>query len=349
MIRIDIQKNSSSKISSIDFNNLGFGEFFTDHLFQANYENDDWITPVIKPMDKIAIHPGNSTLHYGQAIFEGLKAYRKANNDIQLFRPEKNIDRFNKSATRLCMPQVPKDLFLSAIKSLVDLERKWVPERKYGSLYIRPFMFANEAFLGVRPAEKYTMIIILSPVGSYYNKPLNVKVERNFTRAVRGGIGSAKAAANYAASLYPMQQAKKQGYDQLIWTDGQNHNNVEELGTANFFAVIDNKLCTPKASDSILEGVTRDSIIQLARHLGIEVDDNGVSVTQMEEAYRTGSLTECFSTGTAAVISSIVSIDFDNFKAEFNTNFPIAGLLKNTLMDIQFGSNKDIFNWTVKV
>jgi len=349
MVKIDIHKNSSSKIADVNFSELGFGIFFSDHFFQANFENNEWNSFEIKPMQNLSIHPGNSTLHYGQAIFEGLKAYRTENNTVQLFRPEKNIDRFNKSAIRLCMPQVPKELFLTAIKKLVNLDHLWVPKRAFGALYIRPFMIANESFLGVRPAEKYSFFVILSPVGSYYNKPLRVKVEKNYTRAVKGGIGSAKAAANYAASLYPMNEAKKEGYDQLIWTDGKNHENIEELGTANFFAVINNQLFTPKVSDSILEGVTRDSVIEIARHLGYEVHSDGLSVEKLKEAYQNGELTECFSTGTAAVISSISSIQFDDLKASFNHSFPVGSKLKQTLMDIQFGSAKDIFDWTVNI
>ena len=350
-LEIKITKTEESKLSHIDFDNLSFGKTYSDHMFIADYEDGEWKNNRILPFRDLRISPANATLHYAQSIFEGLKAHRGENDEILVFRPEANAQRMIESADRMCMPAVPEELFLGAIDELVKLDQAWVPSGEGTSLYIRPFQFAMDPFIGVRPADAYTFMIITGPVGGYYSEPVKVKIEQHYTRAVRGGVGSAKTAGNYAASLYPAKKAQEQGYHQLVWTDGQTHEFVEESGTMNIMFVIDDVLITPPTSDSILPGITRDSALTLARDWGISVDERPIKVTEVMEALQNGSLTEAFGIGTAATISHIQTIgyegqDYDLPSVESRT---ISNRLLDSLTKIKLGQEEDRFGWIRKI
>ena len=278
-LNIPINKTSASRLSQIDFSNLPFGRNFSDHMFTADYEDGEWKNLQIVPYGDIAINPAASALQYGQAIFEGIKAYKQKDGRISIFRPSKNYERFNISAERMVMPTVPEEIFMQGMSQLINLDKDWVPADEGQSLYLRPFMYATEPILGVHASETYKFIIITGPAGSYYSKPLKVKIETHFARAVEGGVGYAKTAGNYASSLYPTRQAQKEGFDQLIWTDARDHIYIEESGTANVMFVINNVLITPSSRDTILDGVTRRSILELARSWGMPVEERRVTVT----------------------------------------------------------------------
>ena len=311
-MNIDLSKVRKSKLSDVDFSNLGFCKYYTDHMFLCEYEDESWNNFRIVPFQDLKLSPACTTLHYGQTIFEGLKAYKNENNDILIFRSDKNAERFNISAQRMCMPTLPENIFTNSINELLKVEKEWVPSGENNSLYIRPLMFAVDPYIGIKPADKYIFMIICGLAGGYYSEPVNVKIETKYTRAVSGGVGFAKTAANYAAALYPAVQAQKEGYHQLIWTDGKEHNFVEESGTMNLFFVIDSKLITPPLGDTVLDGVTRDSIISVCSELGIDVDVRKISINEIIETLDNGLMTEAFGAGTAATIAPIKTIGFNN-------------------------------------
>lgn len=350
-MNIDFSKVSKSKISEVDFSNLGFCKYYTDHMFLCEYENESWQNFRIIPFQDLKLSPACTTLHYGQTIFEGLKAYKNENNDILIFRPDKNAERFNKSAERMCMPTLPEDIFTESINELLKIEKDWVPLGENNSLYIRPLMFAVDPYIGIKPADKYIFMIICGLAGGYYSEPVNVKIETNYTRAVSGGVGYAKTAANYAAALYPAVEAQKEGYHQLIWTDGKEHKYVEESGTMNLFFVIDNKLVTPPLGDTVLDGVTRDSIISVCSELGIEVDVRKISIDEIIETLNKGEMTEAFGAGTAATIAPIKTIGFNsiNYNLPVNNNTGFSLKILNYLTEIKFGSIEDKFGWVKKL
>lgn len=350
----DVHQTETSRLDQVDFNDLDFGRVFSDHMFVMDYEDGEWQRGSVEPYGPFTMSPASMVFHYGQAIFEGMKAYRSADGSVSLFRPGKNIERFNISARRMCMPEIPEDVFMEALAALVKLDEAWVPDGDEASLYIRPFMIATDSFVGVRSSDKYTFSIFTCPVGAYYKGSVKVKVERHFTRATPGGTGYAKAAGNYAGSLYPSQLAREEGYDQLIWTDALTHEYVEESGTMNAMFVIDGKLVSPQTSDTILNGVTRDSVIALAKDLGIVVEIRKLSVKELESGLRSGSVTEAFGVGTAATIKSIEAVGIDGtdyslvLTAEAGGS-SLAFQLSNELDGIRRGKLKDRHGWNIPV
>ena len=348
---IKLSKVKSSKISKVDFSDLGFCKYYTDHMFVCEYENNDWKNFRIIPFQDLNLSPACTTLHYGQTIFEGLKAYKNEKNEILIFRPDKNAKRFNSSAERMCMPSLPEKYFINSIKELLKIEKDWVPKGEENSLYIRPLMFAIDPYIGIKPADKYLFIIICGLAGGYYSEPVNVKIETEYTRAVKGGVGFAKTAANYAAALYPAVQAQKEGFHQLIWTDGKEHNFVEESGTMNLFFVINNKLITPPLGDTVLDGVTRDSIISVCPELDIDIEIRKISVKEIIDALGNGSMTEAFGAGTAATIAPIKTIAFQSKKYNLpdNNKLSFSKKILDYLNNLKFGKIDDKFDWVNKL
>ena len=344
---IKLSKVKSSKISKVDFSDLGFCKYYTDHMFVCEYENNEWKNFRIIPFQDLNLSPACTTLHYGQTIFEGLKAYKNEKDEILIFRPDKNAKRFNSSAERMCMPSLPEKYFINSIEELLKIEKDWVPKGEENSLYIRPLMFAIDPYIGIKPADKYLFIIICGLAGGYYSEPVNVKIETEYTRAVKGGVGFAKTAANYAAALYPAVQAQKEGFHQLIWTDGKEHNFVEESGTMNLFFVIDNKLITPPLGDTVLDGVTRDSIISVCPELDIDIEIRKISVKEIIDALGNGSMTEAFGAGTAATIAPIKTIAFKPKKYNLpkNNKLTFSKKILDYLNNLKFGKIDDKFNW----
>ena len=348
---IKLSKVKSSKISKVDFSDLGFCKYYTDHMFVCEYENNDWKNFRIIPFQDLNLSPACTTLHYGQTIFEGLKAYKNEKDEILIFRPDKNAKRFNSSAKRMCMPSLPEKYFINSIEELLKIEKDWVPKGEENSLYIRPLMFAIDPYIGIKPADKYLFIIICGLAGGYYSEPVNVKIETEYTRAVKGGVGYAKTAANYAAALYPAVQAQKEGFHQLIWTDGKEHNFVEESGTMNLFFVIDNKLITPPLGDTVLDGVTRDSIISVCPELDIDIEIRKISVKEIIDALGNGSMTEAFGAGTAATIAPIKTIAFQSKKYNLpdNNKLSFSKKILDYLNNLKFGKIDDKFDWVNKL
>jgi branched-chain amino acid aminotransferase len=305
---IIIQKTASSRLESTNFQDLKFGREFSDHMFVMDYRNGAWETPRIIPFGNMSMSPASLVIHYGQSVFEGMKAFKNEEGRIGFFRPDKNIERMNRSAERMCMPRIPEDIFMEGLAELVRLDKDWIPSAELSSLYIRPVLFAIDEYVGVKASEDYRFLIITSPVNAYYSKPVRVKIERHYTRAAKGGTGFAKAAGNYAGSLYPARLANQQGYDQLLWTDAKEHKYIEESGTMNVMFLIDGTLITPELGDTILDGVTRRSVLQIARDWGIPVEERRVSVAEVVEASANGTLQEAFGCGTAATIAHIDTI-----------------------------------------
>lgn len=349
---INIQKTDKSRIGLVDPSNIQFGKIYSDHMLVAMYENGQWQQAEIKPFDNLSLSPATTFMHYGQAIFEGVKAYKDPNGNPIVFRPHDNWKRFNRSAERMAMPAVPEDLFIEGIRQLVDLDRNWIPTSEDTSLYIRPFMLAVDEFIGVRPAEKFLFIIITSPAGPYYNKPVSIYVHDEYVRAFPGGIGFTKAAGNYGMSMYPTQKVKEMGYDQILWTDGFEHKYVQEIGTMNVFFVLGDTVVTPDiAQDTILEGVTRDSVITLLREKGVKVEERPLSIDEIEAAYHKGELKEAFGTGTAASIAPIYALTYRNDKMTLPSldTWENANWLKKELADIRYGRKQDTHGWILHV
>ena len=320
-------------------------------MFICDYIDGSWQNFRIQPFQDLSLSPACTTLHYGQTIFEGLKAYRNQEGEILIFRPDKNAERFNKSAERMCMPKIPEDIFIKSIEELLSVDKAWVPEGEKNSLYIRPISFALDPYIGIKPADNYKFMIICGMAGGYYSEPVNVKIETHYTRAVSGGVGFSKTAANYAAALYPAVEAQKEGYHQLIWTDGKSHEFVEESGTMNLFFVINNQLVTPPLGDTVLDGVTRDSIIHLSKLLNIDVDVRKVSVKEVISSLESGSMSEAFGAGTAATIAPIKSIGYNNKKYNLPeiSEKSISNTLLNKLSNIKFGRELTELNWLKKI
>ncbi|MRX47254.1 branched-chain amino acid aminotransferase [Pedobacter puniceum] len=344
---IKITKVKESRLPQVDFDNLPFGRVFTDHMLVADYVDGQWQNFEIVPYGDISVSPAISSLHYGQSFFEGLKAYKHADGKVSVFRPDKNAVRFNKSAERMCMPTLPEDVFVKSIAALVDVERDWIPTREGYSLYIRPYMFATDRFLGVTPSETYKFMILTCPVGAYFSKNLNVKVETEFSRACEGGYGYAKAAGNYGGSMYPAKKALEQGYDQLIWTDAKNHEFIEEMGAANIAFVINNKVITPSTRDTILNGVTRDSVLTLAKDFGYEVEERRVAVAEVLEAIQNGTCSDAFGAGTAATIAQIATITHEGkvYELPNPSESVFANKMRSTLDDLKCGRIEDTRGW----
>ncbi|KPM48866.1 branched-chain amino acid aminotransferase [Jiulongibacter sediminis] len=350
-IDFKINKVAESRVNQLDPENIVFGTLFTDHMLVADCVNGEWQTPEILPYGDIAYNPALASLHYGQSIFEGMKAFRNVDDEVVMFRPEENFKRFNISAERMCMAQVPEEIFMGGLQKLLELDNAWVPDGENNSLYLRPFMFASDVYLGVRPSFNYRFMIIMSPAGQYYANPPKVKIETQFIRAAEGGVGYAKCAGNYAASLYPAKLAQEQGYTQLLWTDAKTHTKFEESGTMNVFFVKDGKLITPKTSTTILKGITRDSLITIARDKGYEVTEQDVFVKDIIEGIKDGSVTEVFGAGTAVVVSPFSAIGYegeDYVLPEINSD-SVSSVLKKGLNDVRKGISADTHGWVYKV
>ncbi len=354
-LRITAATSDQMKAKPTDESKLGFGQHFTDHIFLVNYEKGrGWHRARIEPYGDLTLNPAAMGLHYGQEIFEGLKAYRGEDNGLHLFRPHENYKRFNRSAARLCMPQINVDEAVEATRELVLIDRDWVPASRGTSLYIRPVMLATEPHVGVRPSAAYLFYIIIGPVGAYYPEGLNpvkIYVEPEYIRAAAGGVGEAKTAANYAASLLAAEKAKERGFSQVLWLDAVEKRYIEEVGTMNIFFVIGDEVITPPLGGSILPGVTRDTVLQLIRGWGLRSAERPITIDEVVAAARDGSLKEAFGTGTAAVISPVGQITFNN------EDLVIAGgrmgelsrRLYDEIVAIQYGAKDDPYGWRVKI
>lgn len=336
----------SSALERFDFERIEFGKQPTDHIFIAEFRDGTWQDPRIEKFQPFTLSPLALCLHYGQTVFEGMKAFRQQDGRIQIFRMEKHFNRFNKSLDRLCMPLVDRDLFYNALESLVRIDQDWLPDKDGISLYIRPFVIATEPRLGVKISDEYIFAVVCTPMSSYFDKPVKVKVETRYTRAAPGGTGYAKCGGNYGAAFYPTQKAREEGYDQVIWTDAKTHTYLEEAGMMNIMLIRSNKLITPLAGDSILDGVTRDSLLHIARDQGMEVEERPISITEIAEAFSAREQIEIFGCGTAAVISPIRSIGIEGVEY-FPYHEPDARMfrLSRELDGIRKGAIADKFGW----
>jgi branched-chain amino acid aminotransferase len=348
---IIVNRVEQSKLHGFSFENLPFGKYFTDHMLEADYENGEWKNAEIKPYQPLLLSPSLAALHYGQAIFEGIKAYRDKEGNAYIFRPYDNFKRFNISAERMAMPQIPEEIFMEGMKQLVALDKNWIPNKEDHSLYIRPFMFSSDEVIGVRPSDNYKFLTILSPTGPYYNAPMRIYVEEQYVRAVNGGVGYAKAAGNYGASMYATAQAKKKGYDQVLWTDAYEHKYVQEIGTMNVIFIIGDRAITPDlGSGTILAGVTRNSALTLLQEAGFTVEERDLSIDEIIDAYKAGTFREVFGTGTAATISMIKELRYKDFVMTFDTDkWEVAPMIKKWLTDIREGRREDKYGWMLKV
>jgi branched-chain amino acid aminotransferase len=349
--KIAIQKVEKSRINEVDFEHIPFGKIYTDHMFIADYRNGEWSNLRIVPYGYMPISPATPALHYGQSIFEGMKAIKNTEGEALVFRPQDNWKRMNVSAERMCLAQIPEELFMDSLATLIDLDRNWIPTESGSSLYIRPFLFSADEYIGIKASENFTFMIILCPVGAYYSTPVKVRIETHYTRAVEGGTGYAKAGGNYGGAIYPAKLAQDKGYHQLIWTDGKDHEYIEESGTMNVMFVIDNTLVTPALSDSILAGITRDSVLKLARTWGMQVEERKISVKEIGEALKTGRLKEAFGAGTAATIAHIELIGFEgkDYYLPPVAERKFANRVFDELEGIKRGTKPDPFGWIVKM
>ncbi len=347
----NITRVQRSKLLDISLENVPFGKYFSDHMLEMDYENGEWQTPEIKPYQPLQLDPSLAALHYGQAIFEGIKAYKDEEGNAHIFRPEDNVARFNISAERMQMPPVPEEIFLEGMRLLIEIEKDWIPARDQHSLYIRPFMFASDMAIGVKPSERYKFLIILSPTGPYYATPMRIYVEEKYVRAVEGGYGYAKAAGNYGGALLASAEAHKKGYDQVLWMDAFEHKYVQECGTMNVFFIINNVAITPGLEGgTILAGVTRDSTITLLKEMGYEVEERSLSIDEIIDAYKAGVLDEIFGTGTAATISLIKELKYKDFIMQFDVEkWSIAPEVKRRMDAIKYGKEADLHGWLYKV
>jgi branched-chain amino acid aminotransferase len=348
---IEIQRVTKSRLSTIDFNNLGFGNHISDHMLVVDYSDGQWQEPKIMPYGDMQLSPAMLALHYGQSVFEGMKAFKNDKGVITVFRPQRHHKRLLKSLERMCMPAISEELFMDSLKALIEVDADWIPTTEGSSLYLRPFVFADEAKLGVKIADHYKFMIITSPVGPYFAKPVRLKVEEEFVRAAEGGTGFAKCAGNYGGAFYPTMLAQKQGFDQVLWTDAKEHKYIDESGAMNVMFVLNGKLVTPKLSTSLLDGVTRDSILTLAQSLGIEKEERRISVAEIEEAFKNKTLTEAFGVGTAAVVSQIASINIHSTDYALppvdEKSFQLRA--KKKLNEIRMGVSPDVHGWNYLV
>ncbi|MBW7867728.1 MAG: branched-chain amino acid aminotransferase [Brumimicrobium sp.] len=348
---IKTNKIQESRINEVDWDNIVFGHVFSDHMLVMDYTDGEWQEPEIMPFGALPLHPATSAIHYGQSIFEGMKAYRKSDGTPVVFRPEMNATRFRKSAYRMCMADIPEDLFMYCLMKLLNFDKDWVPVKQTNAMYIRPFMFATDGYTGIKPSQTYRFMIFTCPVGPYYTEPIGIKIEEEYTRANIGGVGFAKTAGNYAAALYPTKLAQEAGYQQIIWTDGQTHEYVEEAGTMNVLFVKDGKLISPAESETILAGITKRSLIEVAQSKGIQVEERKISVKEIIEGIKDGSVTEAFGAGTAATVAPIKLIGFrgENYHLAPITDSSMSQQLKNTLDDIKYGRAEDTFGWLKEI
>jgi len=352
MLNINIRKTEQSRIHPLTKENLVFGKEYADHMLVCDYKDGAWQTPEIIPFGNFSMSPATSFMHYGQAIFEGVKAYRQPDGSVAVFRPYDNWKRMNVSAHRMGMPEVPEELFMEGLRQLIELDAEWVPGEAETSLYIRPFMIAMDEFIGVRPSETYRFAIITSPAGAYYNKPVRIYVQDKYVRAAKGGIGYTKAAGNYGASMLPAAETRKLGYDQNLWTDAVENKYVQEIGTMNVFFIVDGVALTPDlASGTILAGVTRASIITLLQENGIKVEERPISIDELIAAHKEGKLQEAFGSGTAASMSFIADLTYkgETISLPEQATWTIAPKIKAQLDDIRYGRVEDVHGWRFKI
>jgi len=349
--KINIQKVKQSRLPEVDFSNIPFGKIYTDHMFMADFRNGEWGNLRVMPYGYMPLSPATPALHYGQSIFEGMKAFPNAQGDALVFRPLDNWSRMNISAERMCMPNIPEEMFMESLSTLIDLDRDWIPTKAGSSLYIRPFMFSADEYIGIKASENFTFMIILCPVGAYYSTPVKVRIETHYTRAGAGGTGYAKAGGNYGGAIYPAKLAQDKGYHQLIWTDGKNHEYIEESGTMNVMFVIEDALVTPALSDSILAGITRDSVLKLARHWGMKVEERRISVNELIEGFQKGKVKEAFGAGTAATIAHIELIGFEDkdYYLPPIADRKFSNRVFEELEGMKRGTKPDPFGWIVKM
>ncbi|MFS4494495.1 branched-chain amino acid aminotransferase [Maribacter sp. 2308TA10-17] len=347
---ITIEKAKTSKISQVDFNNLAFGSVFSDHMLVCDYKNGAWENPKIVPYGPLSLEPSAKIFHYGQSIFEGMKAYKDENNDVFLFRPTDNHSRLNISASRMSIPEFPKEFFMEGLKTLLELDKDWIPQTPGSAMYIRPFIFASGKGFHASPADEYKFMICLAPSGPYFSGEVKVLIEETYSRSANGGVGYAKAGGNYAGQFYPTQLAKAKGYQQVVWTDDNTHENIEEAGAMNIFVRIGDTLITGPTSDRILDGITRKSVLEIAAAEGIKTEVRTITVSEVVEASKNGSLKEMFGAGTAAVISPIAGFgyrDTDYDLPQLENSY--ASMLKKRITDIQYNLSEDPFGWRVKI
>ena len=349
-MNIKVEKAKTSKINQVDFKNLSFGTVFTDHMLICRYTKGSWKEPEIIPYQPITLDPSAKIFHYGQSIFEGMKAYKDSNDDVFLFRPKDNCRRLNISAKRMAIPELPEDYFMEGLVALLKLEKDWIPKPPGSSLYIRPFIFASGTGFHASPADEYTFIIAFAPSGAYFSGKVKVLIEEKYSRSANGGVGYAKAGGNYAGQFYPTQLALEKGYNQVIWTDDNTHEFIEEAGAMNIFVRINDTLITAPTSDRILDGITRKSILEIAKDEGIAVEERKITVSEIVKAAKDGSLKEMFGAGTAAVISPIAAFGFRDMDYDLpQLNNSYASLLKKRITDIQYNRAEDKFGWRFKV
>jgi len=342
-----VEEIKKSRLGEVALENLGFGKVFSDYMLEANYADGEWKSVVIKPFGPLSLSPSLAALHYGQAIFEGVKAYKMADGKIGIFRPDENFKRFNISAARMNMPQVPEEIFLGGLKQLVELDKDWVPSGSDYSMYIRPFMFSTDDMLGVRPSDSYTFIILLSPSAPYFAAPMKILVEENYTRAATGGVGFAKNAGNYGASMIAATEAKKHGFDQVLWTDASEHKWLQEVGMMNVFFKINNEVVTPSLEEgTILHGITRKSVITLLQEMGMPVTERKINIDNVVAAYKAGTLQEVFGTGTAAVIAPIQLLHYKGLDMPMNIDsYETSKAIRQQLEKIRSGEVADSHGW----
>lgn len=351
ILDIQITKAETSKLNDLTLENIPFGKYYTDHMLEADYENGEWKNVEIKPYQPLLLEPSTAALHYGQAIFEGIKAYKDEQGNAFIFRPIDNFKRFNVSAERMQMPTVPEEIFMEGMRMLIELDKNWIPSMPDHSLYIRPFMFSSDPVIGVKPSESYKFMILLSPTGPYYNTPMKIYVEEKYTRAAPGGVGFSKNAGNYGASMLATALAKKAGYDQVLWTDAFEHKYLQEVGTMNVFFIVGNTAITPSLEEgTILAGVTRDSAITVLEEMGLTIAERKITIDELIEFHKKGELREVFGTGTAATISLIKELRYQEYVMQFDTNnWQVALELKKRLNDIRYNRVPDTHGWMFKI
>jgi branched-chain amino acid aminotransferase len=348
---ITIRKTNHSRIKEIDIDRLEFGKYISDHMLLCDYAKDEWGRPYIVPFANLSMSPATLALHYGQTVFEGMKAFRMEDGRINIFRIDKHYDRFVRSLDRMCMAAPPKEIFTEGLIQLISLDKAWVPGKSGEALYIRPFVYASEAKFGIKIAEEFRFVVFTGPVAQLYAKPMKVKVETNYIRAAKGGTGFAKCGGNYGGAFYPTKLARQQGYDQVLWTTGGENPTIEESGMMNVMFVINDTLVTPPLSDSILDGVTRDSLLTLAHDMGIKIEERSVSVDELETAFLSKTITEAFGAGTAAVVAPIgtVHINGIDFTLQEYSHESVCNKLKQKLANIRSGKEADVYGWNYVV
>lgn len=349
--KIQIEKTTTSKLSTINFDDVEFGKVFSDHMLLADYYDGQWQDFRITPFENLSVSPAFFTLHYGQSIFEGMKAHRSPEGEVVMFRPMDNFNRLNTSAERMCIPTIDPEMLLEGLSELLKLDKNWIPTTKDGALYLRPFIFATDEYIGVRPSLNYRFVLFTCPVNKYYEKPVKVKIETKYARACEGGVGFAKAAGNYAASLYPTKLANDEGFDQIIWTDSKEHKYIEESGTMNLMAIINDTIITPPSGETILKGITRDSVLQIAKDLGYKTEERKLSVQEIIQAHKAGTLTDMFGTGTAVTITHVSAFGFEGelFELPDVSQRKMSMALKQELEAIKHGAKPTKHDWVIKV